>query len=196
MVQERFAQKIEAGAIFVFNYDLALKTHHNPQRHFCFSLLKTICPQNDDCPPDIKAAFYELRVGPIDQTNWEALNSFMQHGNHFTNLSIDESEKDFVTCKDTNQLVFTPYIVAIWSDDNSVFSFVHHALVQNNIEGYTGCTFLDIPKTIEEFHSMCRQIDLGFDALVKNGEYLYPDGSDHPLKPEVMLGMGFMPVQR
>ena len=195
MVQERFTQKMETGAIFVFNYDLALRKYINPQRHFCFSLLKTICPKSDDCPPDIKTAFYELRVGPIDQTNWETLNSFMQYGDHMISPHVDEDEKNFVTCKNTNRLVFSPYVVALWSDVDSVFAYIHHALVQNNVEGYMGCTFLDIPKTIEEFHGMCRQIDLGFDAMVKNGNYLYPDACDHPLKPEVMSEMGFIPVQ-
>ncbi len=187
---------MEAGAIFVFNYDSALKLVINPQRHFCLSLLQTFCPKADDCPPDIKTAFYELRVGPIDHTNWETLNSFMQYGYHMFGAHIDEGEKCFVTCKNTHHLLFTPYIVAIWSDVDSVFAFIHQKMVQNNVVGYLGCTLLDAPKTIEEFHGMCRQIDLGFDAMVKKGEYLYPDACDHPLKPEVMSEMGFLPLQR
>jgi hypothetical protein len=188
-------QENEAGAVFVFNYDHALKTQFNPQRYFCQSVLTAFCPKAKSCPRHVQTAFYEMRVSPIDSSNWEALDSFTRHGQHQLNPASKKEEQDFVIGENTSKLGFIPYIVAIWSDRRSVHDHIHRSLLQNNTDGYVGYTMLEIVKTIEEFHTMCREVDLGFDTVVKEGKYLYPRGSDHPLKPEIMSGMGFVPAE-
>ncbi|NMC13413.1 MAG: hypothetical protein GYA34_11095 [Chloroflexi bacterium] len=196
MNQENITPKKEGGAIFIFNYDAALQLQLNPQRHFNLSIMKSFCPKNELCPQEIRAAFYELRVGPIDKTNWESLGTFTRGERCSVNPKNSKKEDDFITGKNANRLFFSPYVVAVWSDVNTAPTFIHRYLEKNNVNGYIGSIFLDSIHTIEKFHSMCRQIDLGFDVLIKNGGYLYPKGSDHPLKPEVMASMGFALIEQ
>lgn len=185
----------ESGAVFVFNYDQALKTQFNPQRYFCQSILKSISPSERTCSSRVCAAFYELRVSPVDSSNWGNLDSFTRSGNHFLAPGASKGERDFITGDNTSELGFKPYIVAVWTDVASSFPHIHRWLVQNRISGYVGYMTLEVLRTIEEFHTMCREVDLGFDACVRDGKYLYPKGSDHPLKPEVMSAMGFSPAE-
>jgi hypothetical protein len=185
---------LEGGAVFVFNFDFAFPARFNPQRYFCQSILEAICPNNETCPLQARAAFFELRVSPIDASNWGDLDSFTRSGRHFVNPVATEAERDFITRNNTRTLGFTPYVVAVWSDEATSLIYIHEWLMRDATEGYVGHTTLDILRTIEEFHAMCREVDLGFDACVKDGSYLYPRGSDHPLGAEVMSAMGFVPT--
>ncbi len=111
------------------------------------------------------------------------------------NDSATGVEKDFITRQNTSALGFRPYVVAVWSDHVATLSYIHDSLVRAAVEGYVGCTTLGVLRTIDEFHAMCREVDLGFDACVKDGRYVYPSGSDHLLSAEVMSVMGFVPAQ-
>ncbi len=196
MSQINSTPKKEGGAIFIFNYDAVLQLRLNPQRYFSLSIMKSFCPKNNLCPSEIRGAFYELRVGPIDKTNWESLDTFTRCERCSVNPKNSKEENDFINGKNTSRLYFSPYIESVWSDVGAASTFIHQNLVLNNVDGYIGSIFLDSIHTIEEFHSMCRQIDLGFEALIKNGGYLYPKGSDHPLKPEVMASLGFALIEQ
>lgn len=192
--QTVFIPEKEAGAIFTFNLRQALRTQFNPQRYFCQSILRAFCPREGDCPRHIQEAFYELRVSPIDLSTWGRLFYYTRIGNYYIRPGVGKSEQDFVTSdfeEDISELGFTPYIIAIWSSVPSGFAHIHNWLERNNIEGYVGYKTLDIVGTIEKFHEMCQDVDLGWDAIVKDKKYLYPRGSDHPLQPEVMSEMGF-----
>lgn len=192
-IEQETSEK-EMGAVFVFNYNEALKTQFNPQRYFCQSILKSFCPRSRSCPRQVQPAFYELRVSPVDSSIWGTLDSFTRSGKHYLRSGTSKAEHDFITSVNTRQLGFTPYIVAVWSDCASAFDHMHRWLMESNTDGYVGYTTLEILTTIEEFHRMCREVDLGWDAVVKDGEYYYPRGSDHPLKPDVMSEMGFSPA--
>ncbi len=194
-MQEHATQKKEGGAIYVFNYDAASRSQLNPQRYFSFSIIKAVCPKNDQCPPEVRAAFYELRVGPIDKTNWESLNSFTMGERCVLKPQISTEEHAFISGKNTSRLYFSPYVVAVWSDVETALSFIHDRLVQNSVEGYIGSVFLDSIHTIEEFHGMSRQIDLSFDVLIKDGGYLHPSGSIQLLKPDLLNDLGFTPIK-
>lgn len=195
MIQEQSTEKKEGGAIFIFNYDAAFQSRLNPQRHFSLSILKSFCPKSEQCSSEIRAAFYEFRVGPIDKTNWESLDSYTRVERCSLNPENTKEENDFITGKNTRRLFFSPYIVAVWSDVKTALPLIHERLVQNSVEGYIGCVFLDFVHPIEEFHGMCRQIDLSFDVLIKDGGYLYPNGSVHLLKPEMLESLGFHPIK-
>jgi hypothetical protein len=92
-------------------------------------------------------------------------------------------------------LDFLPYLVAIWSEPDSAFDHIHRWLTEQQTPGYLGYTHISGLANIEAFHIMARQLDLGFDAIVKAGRYLYPKGSDHPLSAESMSEMGFSPAE-
>ncbi len=195
MNQENITPKKEGGAIFIFNYDAALQSQLNPQRHFSLSIVQSFCPKNDLCPSEIRTAFYELRVGPIDKTNWESLGTFTRGERCSVNPKNSKEEHDFINGKNTSRLYFSPYVEAVWSDADSAPTFIHRFLEENNVNGYIGNIFLDSIHSIEEFHDMCRQIDLSFDVLIKDGGYLYPNGSVHLLKPEMIDTLGFHSIK-
>jgi len=187
----------EAGAVFTFNLKQALRTQVVPQRYFCKSILRAFCPIERNCPRQIQEAFYTLRVSPIDLPTWGRLYYYTRIGSYYTRPGVSKSEQDFViSAAGANlselELGFTPYVVAIWSDITSGFAYIHDWLIKNNIDGYVGYKTLDIVGTIEEFHAMCRDVGLGFDAITKGGKYRYPRGSDHPLQTGEMSEMGFL----
>lgn len=204
--QNVFIPEKEAGALFTFNFKKTLDSHStqvmsfafNPQRYFCQSILRSFSPAEINCPHHIQEAFYEMRVSMIDLSTWEKLFYYTRIGSYYLRPGVSKFEQDFVASAsdcDISELGFIPYIIAIWSDTASSFSYIHDWLGKNNIEGYIGYKTLDIVGTIEEFHEMCRDVDLGWDAIVHYGEYQYLKNSDHPLKPEVMAEMGFKPQE-